>query len=368
MPWDDIRARIMALPQWAAISIVAWAARHVEPYFRSWMSENVYICAIDSALTFAERCIAGGGENVPLNLPNQIALVTDAASAAARSTWEDDLDQDARPSGYASSAYSAAEAAEAVSALLKGLAFGSWDQRKQQLLKSLTSSLASVKYNAESSWAPSYDGYKAAGAQAEADFIGRLQDQVSSIEGAVSAGLIGSNGIPWDLFCAENPMATPRYGGASRGQVFMSYSHIDSRFATRLYRELRRCNVSCWLDEHDIRAGDRVMDSLGDAIRSCARVIVCCSQASLESKWVIDELRVAQEEEQRVGHPIIIPIMLDRFLLDGWVDSLAVDLRSRVAVDFLDWERSPQDFNRAFMKLYKALRPSSDQHQIGTSV
>jgi len=55
----------------------------------------------------------------------------------------------------------------------------------------------------------------------------------------------------------------------------------------------------------------------------------------------------------------VIPVLLDRFLLDGWVDDLADELRSRVAVDFAEWERSPQEFNRAFMKLYKALRTSS---------
>jgi hypothetical protein len=180
-------------------------------------------------------------------------------------------------------------------------------------------------------------------------------DQVLRVENALASGVDSSAGMPWELFCAENPIASPRYGGAGADQVFISYGHVDSPFATRLYRELRRCNVSCWLDEHDIRAGDRVADSLGDAIRTSIKVIVCCSQASLGSRWVRDELRVAQEEEQRRGSLIVIPVLLDRFLLEGWVDDLADELRSRVAVDFTEWERSPQEFNRAFMKLYKAL-------------
>ena len=359
MPWGELLVRIMALPQWAAVSVVAWAARLVEPYFRGWMREYVYVTAIDAALTFAERSIVEGGEGVPLNLPGQIARISDAASAAARSTWEDDLDPDSRPSGYASSAYAAADAAAAVSALLRGLGLGLREQRQAHLVESLASSLASAKHSAGSNGSSSYEAYTMAEGEAEAEFIRSVMDQVLRVENALANGVIGSTGMPWELFCAENPIASPRYGGAGAAQVFMSYGHVDSRFATRLYRELRRCNVSCWLDEHDIRAGDRVADSLGDAIRGSTQVIVCCSQASLGSRWVRDELRVAQQEEHRRGSPIVIPVLLDRFLLDGWVDDLADELRSRVAVDFAEWERSPQEFNRAFMKLYKALRTSS---------
>ena len=361
MCWDELLERIVAFPQWATVSIVAWAARLVEPNFRCWMRERVYISGIDSALNFAERCVVEGGDtlNVPINLPKQIALITDAASAAARSTWEDDLDPDATPSGYSSSAYAAAEAAAAVSALLKGLAFGLWEHQKRNLIESLTSSLASAKHNAASDWAPSYEAYKAAEAKGEADFTQQLTDQVSRIEDAVSAGLTGSTGIPWELFCAEDPMAAPLYGGADAAQIFMSYSHADSRFATRLYRELQRHGANCWLDEHDMRAGNRIIDSIDKAIRDCNKVIVCCSQTSLGSSWVKDELRVAQEEERRLGIPIVIPVMLDRFLLDGWDDDLAADLRSRVVVDFINWEKSPQHFNIAFMKLYKALKTPS---------
>jgi hypothetical protein len=54
--------------------------------------------------------------------------------------------------------------------------------------------------------------------------------------------------------------------------------------------------------------------------------------------------------------PILIPLLLDRFLLDGWNDGLASDLRSRLAADFIDWEDSPQRFNAAFVKFYEALK------------
>jgi hypothetical protein len=54
--------------------------------------------------------------------------------------------------------------------------------------------------------------------------------------------------------------------------------------------------------------------------------------------------------------PILISLLLDRFLLDGWNDGLPSDLRSRLAVDFIDWEDNPQRFSPAFVKLYEALK------------
>lgn len=40
------------------------------------------------------------------------------------------------------------------------------------------------------------------------------------------------------------------------------------------------------------------------------------------------------ERERRDGRDIIIPLMVDRYLLDVWEDGLAADLRSRLAADF----------------------------------
>jgi hypothetical protein len=55
------------------------------------------------------------------------------------------------------------------------------------------------------------------------------------------------------------------------------------------------------------------------------------------SWWVKDEFRKAQERERREGRDVVIPILLDRFLLDEWSDGLATDLRSRKAANLANW-------------------------------
>lgn len=44
--------------------------------------------------------------------------------------------------------------------------------------------------------------------------------------------------------------------------------------------------------------------------------LLCCSETSLNSWWVTDEIRKAMERERRDGSDIIIPLMVNRYLLD----------------------------------------------------
>ncbi len=82
----------------------------------------------------------------------------------------------------------------------------------------------------------------------------------------------------------------------------------------------------------------------------------CCSEALLENWWVKDEIRKAQEGERRDGRDIIIPLMVDRYLLDSWEDGPAADLRSRLAADFTGWEHDNARFEEQFGKVVRALR------------
>ena len=137
---------------------------------------------------------------------------------------------------------------------------------------------------------------------------------------------------------------------------FISYSHSDVILAHQLYSRLQARGIRCWLDEHDLKPGDRILDVVSNAIRLHDRILLCCSEASLESWWVKDEIRKAQERERRDGCDIIIPLMVDRYLLDGWEDGMAADLRSRLAADFSGWERDNARFEEQFEKVVKALR------------
>ena len=137
---------------------------------------------------------------------------------------------------------------------------------------------------------------------------------------------------------------------------FISYSHTDKSYARRLHDKLQARGIRCWLDEHDLKPGDRILDVVNDAIRLHDKILLCCSETSLNSWWVKDEIRKAQEREHRDGHDIIIPLMVDRYLLDGWEDGMAADLRSRLAADFTGWESDNSKFEEQFERVVRALR------------
>ena len=136
---------------------------------------------------------------------------------------------------------------------------------------------------------------------------------------------------------------------------FISYSHSDKDFARRLHDQLQARGVRCWLDEHDLKPGDRILDVVNDAIRLHDKILLCCSEASLNSWWVKDEIRKAQERERKEGRLIIIPLNLDGYLFE-WEDGLASDLTSRLAADFTGWEHDNAKFEEQFERVVRALR------------
>lgn len=139
---------------------------------------------------------------------------------------------------------------------------------------------------------------------------------------------------------------------------FISYSHADSSFARRLYDQLQGRGIRCWLDEHSLRPGERILEGVNQAIRVTDRVLLCCSRNSLESWWVKDEIRKAQERERRERRDLIIPLNLDDHLHLGWEDGLATDIRSRLAADFTGWEQDNDKFEAQFEKVVASMRAS----------
>lgn len=136
---------------------------------------------------------------------------------------------------------------------------------------------------------------------------------------------------------------------------FISYSHVDTSFARRLHDQLQARGIRCWLDEHDMKPGDRILDVVNDAIRLHDKILLCCSESSLNSWWVKDEIRKAQDRERKENRLIIIPLNLDGYLFE-WDDGLASDLTTRLAADFTGWEHDNAKFEEQFERVVKALR------------
>ena len=101
---------------------------------------------------------------------------------------------------------------------------------------------------------------------------------------------------------------------------FISYSHKDKEFASRLHDELQDRGIRCWLDEHQLLPGDDIYEHVDRGIRLWDKVLLVCSKSSLSSWWVDNEVLSAFEKEQnlmkernaKVG--VLIPIDMDGFV------------------------------------------------------
>ncbi|MEM9388688.1 MAG: toll/interleukin-1 receptor domain-containing protein [Pseudomonadota bacterium] len=153
---------------------------------------------------------------------------------------------------------------------------------------------------------------------------------------------------------------------------FISYNHDDESFARRLHDQLQARGIRCWLDKHQVRGGDKLMDAVDQGIRLWDKVILCCSKSSLNSWWVSNEVEAAFEKERKLqeqtGNPALalVPLDLDGHLLkqEGGV---AAQVRTRKAINLVGWEDNTV-FECGFKEIVDALhteRPPPPPRKLG---
>ena len=144
---------------------------------------------------------------------------------------------------------------------------------------------------------------------------------------------------------------------------FISYSHEDKAFAILLHDRLQGQGIRCWLDEHQLLPGDDLHESIDRGIRLWDKVLLCASQASLTSWWVDGEINRAFQKEAQImkerGKKVLalIPLNLDGFLFSAdYQRGKKAEITSRVAANFVGWEKDHALFDRELEKVIRALR------------
>lgn len=153
--------------------------------------------------------------------------------------------------------------------------------------------------------------------------------------------------------------------------VFLSYGGPDAEFAERFRSDLTRNGVKTWFFPRDAVPGARIHQHLQANINTYDRLILCCSETSLQRLGVLREIEeVLAREGREGGTNVLIPILLDSIFdtraepPSWWPDGkrhIYLTLFDRVAADFRGAMDDPGQWSQQLSRVLAALRKKPDR-------
>jgi len=143
---------------------------------------------------------------------------------------------------------------------------------------------------------------------------------------------------------------------------FISHASKDHGFAERLYTDLQNKGVRCWFAPEDMKAGDRIRDTIEQQIRLREKLLLILSSASIASTWVEDEVEAALEEERLSPErrTVLVPIKVDDAIEEtshAWARTIK---RTRHIGDFTHWKEEDA-YQEALTRLLRGLTTTERQ-------
>jgi TIR domain len=96
----------------------------------------------------------------------------------------------------------------------------------------------------------------------------------------------------------------PRYAIRVPGTAFLSYSHTDRKYVLEITRHLTDAGISLWADQA-VGVGDQFDEQIQRQIDNCAVFMVVLTPEAVASRWVLREIKYADESSVP-----IVPLLL----------------------------------------------------------
>ncbi len=137
---------------------------------------------------------------------------------------------------------------------------------------------------------------------------------------------------------------------------FISHSSKDKRFCDRLYADLQANHVRSWYFPADAKWGEPIWGEIDRSIKVYDKLIVVCSEHSLQSIPVQREMERALSREDQEHKNILFPIRIDNYLFECWEHRRKADVVAKVVGDFRGWNCNAAKYDTALEKLLSALK------------
>jgi uncharacterized protein YjbI with pentapeptide repeats len=180
-------------------------------------------------------------------------------------------------------------------------------------------------------------------------------------EGNIPEIFLRGCGIP-DDFIAFIPTYFKIEKAVEFYSCFISYSTKDEEFAKKLHSRMQAEHLRVWFAPEDIKGGSKILEQVEHAIQLHDKLLLVLSENSMQSEWVMTEIRNARRVEINGKKRKLFPIRLVDFeYIKRWQcfdgesgKDLAVEIREYFIPDFSNWN-DENAFEEAFERLLRDL-------------
>ncbi|MDQ3652688.1 MAG: toll/interleukin-1 receptor domain-containing protein [Acidobacteriota bacterium] len=182
-------------------------------------------------------------------------------------------------------------------------------------------------------------------------------DTIYLSKGNIPEVFLRGAGVP-DVFITQMRKLT---AVVDYSTCFISFTEADDSFSEKLYNDFQAKNVRCWRWKEDAKWGTTLMRSIDAAVHDYDKVVVICSEQSLQSPAVIREIERALQREDALARQgeegeVLFPIRLDDYVFTGWSHHRKADVTTKTIGDFRGW-KNHDEYQKAFTRLLRDLQP-----------
>lgn len=180
-------------------------------------------------------------------------------------------------------------------------------------------------------------------------------DTIYRSRGNIPEVFLRGCGVPGDFLTAMKLLVGSPIDYYS---CFISHSALDIQFIDRLYVDLQAKGIRTWYFPEDAQWGETVWGEIDKSIKLYDKLVVVCSENSLQSGPVVREIERALNREDREHKNILFPVRIDDYLFHKWDHPRKDDVTAKVVGDFRQW-KNVDKYQDAFNRLLKNLKAAT---------